>query len=123
MSRHVGWRQKFRIYGSQETLTGYLHCDEHPDGTLAFISIEIHREGTMARAMARSFCAALNIGLDKGVPLADFVQEFKDWRFEPSGPVEGSPNVAACSSLLDYIVRELEATYLQPKPCTCEECP
>lgn len=110
--RHAHVTQKFRIYGAQETLTGFLHCDENPDGTLAAVDIDIHREGTMARALARSFCTSLNMGIANGVPLQFFVEEFRDWRFEPSGPVEGSPNVEHCTSILDYVVRELESSYI-----------
>jgi ribonucleoside-diphosphate reductase alpha chain len=112
MTRFVGIRQKFAISGAQGELKGYLHMDENPDGTLAMISIEIHKEGTMARAMAQSFASAVNMGLEAGVPIRAFVEEFRGTRFEPSGEVKGSPSITTCTSLLDYVVQELEATYL-----------
>lgn len=119
MSRHTGIRQKFIIKGNQGDLKGYLHMDEHPDGSLAMIAIEIYKEGTMARAMAQSFASALNMGLAAGVPLAAFVQEFRSARFEPAGQVQGSPYVSECSSLVDYVCQELEATYITVKEPKC----
>ena len=119
MTRYVGRVQKFRIHGCQGVLKGFLHMDENPDGTLAMIAIDTHKEGTMVRAMAQGFASAVNLGIASGVPLESFVREFQGTRFEPAGQVEGSPFVAECSSLLDYVVREIEANYLTPKEPTC----
>ena len=93
--------------------------DETPEGALAMIAIEIYKEGTMARAMAQSFASAVNLGLAAGVPVEAFIREFRFSRFEPAGRVEGSPFVQECSSLLDYVCQEIQATYLAPKEPRC----
>jgi len=114
MSRHPSTILKFKIHGSQELLRGFLHMANNPDGTLASISLDTHREGTMGRALTHGVTALFNKGIEAGIPLKDFVDEFKDWKFEPSGPVSGSCYVTECKSLLDFVARELEATYLKP---------
>ena len=119
MTRHTGIRQKFVIKGNQGDLKGYLHMDEHPNGALAMIAIEIYKEGTMARAMAQGFASAVNLGLAAGVPVESFIREFRFSRFEPAGLVEGSPFVRECSSLLDYICQEIQATYLKSQEASC----
>ena len=123
-TRNACMIQKFWIHGAQENLKGYLHVEEDADGNVSGICITTYRLGSLASAMANSFCSAVNLGLASGIPLRTFVDEFKGWRFEPSGPVEGSPHVLECSSLLDYVAQELEVTYLRPKECACsKECP
>ena len=117
--RMLGVRQKFKINGAQGGIKGYLHMDKNDDGTLAMIAIEIYKEGTMARAMAQSFASAVNMGLAAGVPLESFIKEFRGSRFEPSGEVTGSPYVERCTSVLDYICQELEATFIR-RETACE---
>ena len=45
-------------------------------------------------------------------PLAAFVDAFSRAQFAPSGAVEGSGTMTEASSLVDYIFRELAASYL-----------
>jgi hypothetical protein len=120
MSRNRSTTQKFVISGAQTNLKGYLLVDEGEAGELLGFAVELDREGSMSRALVRSFSAAVNKGLQAGVPLSVFVAEFKDWRFEPSGPVQFSSGVSECSSVVDYIVRELEhmfPTVGEASPC------
>jgi ribonucleoside-diphosphate reductase alpha chain len=51
--------------------------------------------------------------LQYGVPLEEFVDKFAFTRFEPSGMVEGHPNVKNATSIVDYIFRLLGFEYLQ----------
>jgi ribonucleoside-diphosphate reductase alpha chain len=45
------------------------------------------------------------------VPLESFVEQFTFTRFEPSGPVEGHPNVKFATSMIDYVFRVLGVEY------------
>jgi ribonucleoside-diphosphate reductase alpha chain len=53
------------------------------------------------------------MGLQHGVPLASYVDQFTFTRFEPQGPVEGHPNVKFATSMIDYIFRVLGVDYLK----------
>ena len=115
MPRHASTVQKIRITDTTSSIHGYLHMADNEDGTLHSISIDISKEGTLVRAMCNCFASCINKGMESGIPLKAFVDEFKGWRFPPCGDVTGSPNVSQCTSILDYIMQELEARYLKEK--------
>jgi len=56
---------------------------------------------------------AVSIGLQYGVPLETYVEQFTFTRFEPQGPVEGHPNIKLATSIVDYIFRVLGVEYLE----------
>jgi ribonucleoside-diphosphate reductase alpha chain len=58
------------------------------------------------------FSIAVSIGLQYGVPLDEYVSKFTFARFEPSGMVEGHPNIKNSTSIIDYIFRLLGFEYL-----------
>ena len=53
----------------------------------------------------------MSVGLQYGVPLEEYVDNFIFTRFEPSGVVE-HPNIKTATSVLDYIFRVLAYEYL-----------
>ncbi len=107
-ARRAGYTQKAAVGGHRL----YLRTGEYGDGTLGEISIALHRETPAFRGLMDSFSAAVSLGLQHGVPLAEFVEAFTLTRFGPAGAVEGDPAVANASSLLDYVFRHLAANYL-----------
>jgi len=60
-----------------------------------------------------SFAIAVSMGLQHGVSLAEFVDQFTFTRFEPQGPVSGHPNIKFATSIVDYVFRVLGIEYLQ----------
>jgi ribonucleoside-diphosphate reductase alpha chain len=106
--RRKGYIQKARI-GDHKV---YLRTGEYEDGTLGEIFIDMHKEGAAFRSMMNNFAIAVSLGLQGGVPLEDFVEMFCFTRFEPNGPVQGNSRIKSCSSITDYIFRELAVTYL-----------
>jgi ribonucleoside-diphosphate reductase alpha chain len=58
------------------------------------------------------FAMSVSIGLQYGVPLQTYVDQFTFTRFEPQGPVEGHPNVKFATSIVDFIFRTLGVEYL-----------
>jgi ribonucleoside-diphosphate reductase alpha chain len=62
--------------------------------------------------MMNSFAIAVSLGLQRGVPLEEFVEAFTFVRFEPNGMVQGNPHIKMTTSIIDYIFRELAVTYL-----------
>ncbi|MDE2581407.1 MAG: TSCPD domain-containing protein, partial [Rhodospirillales bacterium] len=106
--RRAGYTQKAAVGGHKL----YLRTGEYADGTLGELSVALHKESPAFRGLMDSFCTAVSLGLQHGVPLSEFVEAFTLTRFGPGGAVEGDPAVAQASSLLDYMFRHLAANYL-----------
>jgi ribonucleoside-diphosphate reductase alpha chain len=76
------------------------------------------------------FAMSVSIGLQYGVPLETFVDQFTFTRFEPQGVVEGHDYVKLSTSIVDYIFRTLGIEYLHrydlahvqpPEPVTIQD--
>lgn len=99
----------------------YLRTGEYEDGKLGEIFIDMFKEGASFRSLLNCFAVAVSLGLQYGVPLERFVNQFTFTRFEPSG-ITDHANVKNCTSILDYIFRVLgmeylgETDYIQVKP-------
>jgi len=106
--RRKGYTQKARVGGHKI----YLRTGEYEDGALAEIFIDMHKEGSAFRSLMDCFAIAISLGLQYGVPLERFVDQFTFTRFEPSGVVEGNDAIKMATSILDYIFRELAISYL-----------
>jgi ribonucleoside-diphosphate reductase alpha chain len=106
--RREGYTQKARVAGH----TVYVRTGEYNDGTLGEIFLDMHKEGAAYRALMNNFAIAISLGLQYGVPLEEYVEAFTFTRFEPNGPVSGHDRLRTCSSILDYIFRELAIGYL-----------
>jgi ribonucleoside-diphosphate reductase alpha chain len=106
--RRKGYTQKARVGGHKI----YLRTGEYEDGALAEIFIDMHKEGSAFRSLMDCFAIAISLGLQYGVPLERFVDQFTFTRFEPSGIVEGNDAIKMATSILDYIFRELAISYL-----------
>lgn len=120
---------KRRGFTQEATVGGhkvYLRTGEFDDGALGEVFIDMHKEGAAYRSMMNCFAISISLGLQYGVPLEEFVNKFTFTRFEPSGFVEGHPNVKMATSLVDYIFRVLGMEYLgrtdflQVKPKTVD---
>ncbi len=106
--RH-GFTQEARVGGHKI----FLRTGEYEDGRLGEIFIDMHKEGAAFRALMNCFAMSVSIGLQYGVPLQTYVDQFTFTRFEPQGPVEGHPNVKFATSIVDFIFRALGVEYLQ----------
>ena len=106
--KRFGFTQEARVGGQKV----YLRTGEYEDGTLGEIFIDMHREGAALRSIMNCFAIAISLGLQYGVPLEEYVDCFTFTRFEPSGPVEGHPNIKMATSVVDYIFRVLGLEYL-----------
>ncbi len=61
--------------------------------------------------MLNMFAIATSMGLQYGVPLEKFVENFVFTRFEPAGMTD-HPNVKICTSVIDFVFRVLGMEYL-----------
>jgi ribonucleoside-diphosphate reductase alpha chain len=105
--RH-GFTQEARVGGHKI----FLRTGEYDDGQLGEIFIDMHKEGAAFRSLMNCFAMSVSIGLQYGVPLQTYVDQFTFTRFEPQGPVEGHPYVKFATSIVDFIFRTLGVEYL-----------
>ena len=89
----------------------WLRTGEYPDGRLAEIFIDMYKEGAAFRSILNMFAISVSMGLQYGVPLEKYVNNFIFTRFEPSGMTD-HPNVKICTSVLDFVFRVLGMEYL-----------
>ncbi len=104
-----GFTQEARVGGHKV----FLRTGEYEDGTLGEIFIDMHKEGAAFRSLMNCFAMAVSVGIQHGVPLETFVEQFTFTRFEPHGVVEGHPNIRFATSIVDYLFRVLGLEYLQ----------
>ncbi|CAN5487947.1 hypothetical protein BH09MYX1_BH09MYX1_17890 [soil metagenome] len=103
-----GFTQEARVGGHKI----FLRTGEYEDGTLGEIFIDMHKEGAAFRSLMNCFAMSVSVGLQYGVPLDTYVQQFTFTRFEPQGTVEGHPNIKLSTSIVDYLFRVLGVEYL-----------
>lgn len=107
--KRSGFTQEARVGGHKV----FLRTGDYADGHLGEIFIDMHKEGAAFRSLMNCFSIAISIGLQHGVPLSTFVDQFSFTRFEPHGLVEGHQNIKFALSIVDYIFRVLGVEYLQ----------
>ena len=103
-----GFTQEARVGGHKI----FLRTGEYEDGRLGEIFIDMHKEGAAFRSLMNCFAMSVSVGLQYGVPLQTYVDQFTFTRFEPQGVVEGHPNVKLATSIVDYLFRVLGVEYL-----------
>jgi ribonucleoside-diphosphate reductase alpha chain len=103
-----GFTQEAKVGGHKI----FLRTGEYLDGSLGEIFIDMHKEGAAFRSLMNCFSMAVSVGLQYGVPLKTFVEQFTFTRFEPQGSVEGHENIKLATSIVDYIFRVLGVEYL-----------
>jgi ribonucleoside-diphosphate reductase alpha chain len=104
-----GFTQEARVGGHKV----FLRTGEYEDGSLGEIFIDMHKEGAAFRSLMNCFAMAVSVGLQYGVPLDTYVEQFTFTRFEPHGVVSGHPNIKFSTSIVDYIFRVLGVEYLK----------
>ena len=97
---------KFRVAGHK----GSIQAGFYPDGRLGEVFVTMDGEGSAVGGLMNAWSAAISIGLQYGTPLAAFVAKFAYAKFEPFG-VTGDPDVKMAQSLIDYVIRKLDACY------------
>jgi ribonucleoside-diphosphate reductase alpha chain len=98
---------KFTVAGTR----GYFIVGEYDDGTPGELFISSSKMGSTLRGVMDSFGVAVSYGLQFGVPLKNYVQNFTNTSFAPAG-VTDDPEIRTASSIIDYIFRRIGKTYL-----------
>ncbi len=107
--KRSGFTQEAHVGGHKV----FLRTGEYEDGSLGEIFIDMHKEGAAFRSLMNCFAMSVSVGLQYGVPLSTFVEQFTFTRFEPHGVVSGHPNIKFSTSIVDYIFRVLGVEYLR----------
>ena len=107
--KRTGWTQEARIGGHKV----FLRTGEYENGDIGEIFIDMHKEGAAFRSLMNCFAISVSMGLQHGVPLQSYVDQFTFTRFEPQGIVQGHPNIKFGTSIIDYVFRVLGVEYLQ----------
>jgi ribonucleoside-diphosphate reductase alpha chain len=90
---------------------GYLTVGLFDDGRPGEIFMKMSKEGSTLSGMIQAYCRAFSLALQFGLPLREAVDRFKGMRFEPMGMTD-NPDIPECLSVIDYIARYLEHTFL-----------
>ena len=106
--KRVGFTQEARVGGHKI----FLRTGQYEDGTLGEIFIDMHKEGAAFRSLMNCFAMSVSVGLQYGVPLETYVNQFTFTRFEPQGQVQGHPYIKLATSIVDYLFRVLGVEYL-----------
>ncbi|MEZ4501292.1 MAG: vitamin B12-dependent ribonucleotide reductase [Dehalococcoidia bacterium] len=113
-ARRRGYAQKAKVGGH----TIYLHTgdfderDEQGRPRLGEIFVSMSKDGAAFRSLMNCFAIAVSIGLQRGVPLEDYVDSFTFTKFEPNGLVTGHDRISMATSIIDYVFRDLAVNYL-----------
>ena len=72
---------KFRVADTE----GYLTAGEFPEGGVGELFLRVAKQGSTLAGIMDAFAISISMGLQYGVPLAAYVKQFTNTRFEPSG--------------------------------------
>jgi hypothetical protein len=121
LRRHAGTTLHVTVGGHKVA----LRTAEDASGRLLEIAFTLSKEGAAYRSLMDGFAQSVSLGLQRGVPLADYVEAFAYTRFGPAGVVEGDPAIPRATSVLDWAFRRLALDYLDrrdlPQPSE-EDC-
>jgi ribonucleoside-diphosphate reductase alpha chain len=108
---HPALQHEFRIKGFK----GFLTMGTYPeDGQLGEIFVNFAKQGSTLQGLAMAWAIAISMGLQRGVPLEDYVRMFAHMSFEPAGFTDNS-QIPFASSIPDYVVRTLASRFLRPE--------
>ena len=104
----AGKTHKFTI----NTQEGYLTVSIYEDGSPGELFVRMSKEGSTLGGLMDAWATMVSIALQYGVPLEAITSKFKDTQFDPRG-FTGNPEIKIVSSVLDYISKWLEKTFLR----------
>jgi hypothetical protein len=88
-----------------------LTTGRRADGALGEVAIGCGRPADSVAGLLRGYAAALCVGLDHGVPLADLIRPGLGLRFSPNGRTD-DPDIPDTFSAVDYCCRRLALDWL-----------
>lgn len=97
----------------------YVCAGYYPDTQeIAEIFLSIGKQGSTLKGLLDSWAVMVSLSLqEEGNDLDALIAKFKGVAFEPSG-MTTNPEIPKCTSLVDYVVRWIEANRLVAKEAT-----
>src|SRR5262249_52239816 len=81
-AERMGTTRRFRIPGADGALKVYVTTGCYADGRLGEVFIKADKVGTFASGLLDQFAIAMSMGLQRGVPLADYTSKMIATKFE-----------------------------------------
>ncbi len=101
-------QHEFRI----KSFKGFLTMGMYPENNeLGEVFLNFSKQGSTLQGMAMAWAIAISMGLQRGVPLEDYVRMFAHMSFEPAGYTDNA-QIPFATSIPDYVVRYLATKYL-----------
>jgi hypothetical protein len=88
-----------------------LTANQRHDGSLGEVFVHWGKHGTSTAGLVTGYAAALSVGLQHHVPLADLIRPGLDQFFVPNGHTD-DPEIPRVGSAVDYIARRLAIDWL-----------
>ena len=107
---HPAFQHEFRIRGFKGFLTTGMYPE---DEELGEIFVNFSKQGSTLQGLAMAWAIAISMGIQRGVPLEDYVRMFSHMSFEPAGFTD-NPQIPFATSIPDYVVRYLASRFLDP---------
>jgi ribonucleoside-diphosphate reductase alpha chain len=90
---------------------GFATVGEYPDGRPGELFIGVSKQGSTLAGIMDAFAISVSHGLQYGVPLRVFIEQYTNMRFEPAGMTD-DPDIRFATSIMDYLFRRLALEYL-----------
>ncbi len=90
---------------------GFVTVGEYSDGRPGELFVRVSKQGSTLAGIVDAFAIAISHGLQYGVPLRTFIEQYTNMRFEPAGMTD-DPDIRFASSIMDYLFRRLALEYL-----------
>ena len=102
---------RFAVEGHKGYLTVVLDEDERP----FLLEIRMAKAGGVLRGLLDALAVSVSLGLQRGIPLADYVEQLSLTRFEPAGWTRHS-EIRYAHSIVDYLFRWLGLRFPRAAP-------
>jgi ribonucleoside-diphosphate reductase alpha chain len=106
---------KFTIHSDTGEQAVYVTVGLYEDGRPGELFINAGKAGSTLNSLLDIIGIQASFALQYGIPLEVLCVKFRGMSFEPAGKT-GNPEIPQCSSIIDYIFRWLERTYLTEQP-------
>lgn len=121
---HESITHKFTVGGQK----GWIHAGLYHDGTVGEVFLDIAKQGSTVSGLADILAICISIGLQHGIPVEEFINKFRQTRFEPSG-MTSNEKIKFATSFIDYLGSWLESTFVKApvlekinNGSTCPDC-
>ncbi len=105
---HPALQHEFKI----QNMKGFLTLGMFPeDKELGELFFKFGKQGSTLQGMTSAWAIAVSMGLQRGVPIEDFIKMYAFMTFEPNG-MTSNPKIPFTTSIPDYVMRYIATKFL-----------